>query len=91
MRLSSHKATIGGTITEWRVVADRVTHRGTRGVIERGSHNYQTRGRYWDYMTNTHVEPVIEPGDEILLRFYGGSIKRVVDAIVVLEAEVNGG
>lgn len=89
MRLSSHRATIGGTITEWRVVAERVTHQGTRGVIERGIRNYLRRGRYWD--RDHYMEPVIGPDDEILLRFAGGSIKRVCEAIAALEAEENGG
>ena len=82
MRLVCHRATLAGTEDEWREIADHVGSVRLKRAIENGLR----RGRRVGYWEGEGARYVYPENPEIMLRFSGGSIRRISEAISILTA-----
>jgi hypothetical protein len=84
VRLIVHQATIGGTADEWEAIRAHLALRGRTRLswaIEQGVRRNEARAR-WD------GHDLVRGGEVLLLlRFRGGSIKKIADAIAAIGNE----
>jgi hypothetical protein len=84
MKLVSHAVTMSGTKDEWEKIAEKVGDRRLATAIRRKMATHVWKARYYDYHNGGFVD---NTDYAYALRFRGGSVARITDAIIALDAE----